>query len=225
MWIIGCVKVRDDSYSRGRSIWGKKSLVSLVFPFFFLPPSLSHSLSLSSVACSSPRSLVKFSASFSGPNGRFLLVGCGGYITALMTRTSSCFLLPRLKVNLSGGGALQHPALCVQRASETHTHAAALFLSLSLPLRSMSLTLLGTAEDRGGDRRAKALFIYYIFFPPSSRFDAFNSLTLFQLFRLWEIVRLRPSIQQSSVLPVFSFFFFVRRRSSRFYPPLHRKGK
>lgn len=106
------------------------------------------------------RPLVKFSALFSGPDGRFLLVGCGGYITPPMTRTSSCFLQPRLKVNLSGGGALQHPVLCIQCASETHTHAVALSLSYTL---SMSLTLVVTAEDRGRDRRARALLIFYIF--------------------------------------------------------------
>lgn len=83
-------------------------------------------------------SLVKFSELFSGPDGRFLLVGCDSYITPLMTRTSSCFLQPRLKVNLSGGGALQHPVLCIQCASETHVHAVSLSLSSTL---SMSLTL------------------------------------------------------------------------------------
>lgn len=85
-------------------------------------------------------SLVKFSALFSGPDGRFLLVGCDSYITPLMTRTSSCFLQPRLKVNLSGGGALQHPVLCIQCASETHTHGVSLSLTLSLAL-SLCLSL------------------------------------------------------------------------------------
>ncbi|TNN74872.1 hypothetical protein EYF80_014972 [Liparis tanakae] len=41
--------------------------------------------------------LVKFSALFSGPDGRFLLVGSGRYITPLVTRTSSCFLQRCLK--------------------------------------------------------------------------------------------------------------------------------
>lgn len=123
-------------------------------------------------------SLVKFSALFSGPDGRFLLVGCDSYITALMTRTSSCFLQPRLKVNLSGGGALQHPVLCIQCASETHAHTVSLSLSRTL---SMSLTLLVTAEDRGRDRRARALFIFYIF---PILFLSLAQLTLFQLFLL-----------------------------------------
>lgn len=161
-------------------------------------------------------SLVKFSALFSGLNGRFLLVGCDSYITPLMTRTSSCFLQPRLKVNLSGGGALQHPVLCIQCASETHTRSLSLSFSCTL---SMSLTLLVTAEDRGRDRRAKALFIFYIF---PILILSLASPTLLQLVLLWEIVRLYPSIQQPAVLCIYSLFF--RRRSSG-CPPLHLKGK
>lgn len=106
---------------------------------FFL--SLSSSLSLFGSMLKS-HSLVKFSELFSGPDGRFLLVGCDRYITPLMTRTSSCFLQPCLKVDLSGGGALQHPVLCIQCASETHIHAVSCSLSLSLSsILSMSLTL------------------------------------------------------------------------------------
>lgn len=113
----------------------RKRLVILLFPF---PP-----LSLSSVAYKS-RSLVKFNALFSGPHGRFLLVGCDSYITPLVTRTSSCFLQLRLKVNLSGGGALQHPVLCIQCTSETHTGS----LSLSFA-RAFSMSLTRSVPGRG----------------------------------------------------------------------------
>lgn len=151
--------VRNDSYSRSR--WFEKKEISNTAISFF-------PLSLSSVAFKS-HSLVKFSALFSGPNGRFLLVGCDSYITPLVTRTSSCFLQLRLKVNLSGGGALQHPVLCIQCASETHTRSLSLSLSLAL---SLCLSLVQSqAEDRGKHRRVKALFIYCIFpiFRPLAR--------------------------------------------------------
>ncbi|KAK1889012.1 E3 ubiquitin-protein ligase complex SLX5-SLX8 subunit SLX5 [Dissostichus eleginoides] len=74
-------------------------------------------------------SLVKFSALFSGPDGRFLLVGCDSYITPLVTRTSSCFLQPRLKVNLSGGEALSIQS-SASSAPRRRTHAVSLSLSL-----------------------------------------------------------------------------------------------
>lgn len=160
---------------------GRKRLVRVDISFF-------SPLSLSLFACMlKSHSLVKFSALFSGPDGRFLLVGCDSYITPLMTRTSSCFLQPRLKVNLSGGGALQqHPVLCIQCASETHRRTVSLSLSLAFSLSlslfsrtlSMSLTLVVTAEDRGRDRRAGALFIFYI---PPVLFLSLASPTLFQL--------------------------------------------
>lgn len=156
---------------------GRKRLVRVVFPFF-LP------LSLSLFSCMlKSHSLVKFSALFSGPDGRFLLVGCDSYITPLMTRTSSCFLQPRLKVNLSGGGALQHPVpLHPVRLGDAHTQSLSLPLSCTLSCTlSMSLTLSVTAEDRGRDRRARALFIFYIF---PILFLSPAPLTLFQLFFL-----------------------------------------
>lgn len=112
-------------------------------------------------------SLVKFSALSSGLDGRFLLVGCDSYITPLMTRTSSCFLQPRLKVNLSGGGAAPASSpLYPVSLGDAHTQTLSLARSLSLSLScalSMSLALLVTAEDRGRDRRARALSIFYIF--------------------------------------------------------------
>ncbi|KAJ4928726.1 hypothetical protein JOQ06_004352, partial [Pogonophryne albipinna] len=74
-------------------------------------------------------SLVKFSALFSGPDGRFLLVGCDSYITPLVTRTSSCFLQPRLKVNLSGGEALSIQS-SASSAPRRRTHAVSRSLSL-----------------------------------------------------------------------------------------------
>jgi len=198
------VKVRNDSYSRGR--WFEKKEISKRY-FLFSP--LPH------CGCMiKSRSLVKFSALFSGPHGRFLLVGCNSYITPLMTRTSSCFLQPRLKVNLSGWGALQHPVLCIQCASETH--ARSLSLSPS-PVLSMSLTLSVTAEDRRRDRSARALFIFYI---SPVLLLSLLSLTLFQLFLHWK----GSSIRVSSDPRCPACFLFFPRRSSG-CPPLHLKGK
>lgn len=151
------VKVRNDSYSRSR--WFGKKEISKSGISFFLP------LSLSLFSCMlKSHSLVKFSALFSGPDGRFLLVGCDSYITPLMTRTSSCFLQPRLKVNLSGGGALQHPVpLHPVRLGDAHTQSLSLSFAPSLAL-SLCLSLFQSQQRIEGETDAQELFSSSIFF-------------------------------------------------------------
>lgn len=156
------VKVRNDSYSRSR--WFGKTEISKSGISFFFPHTHTHTLSLSLSLCLHAQVPFLWSSSVrSSPdrNGRFSLVGCGGYITALMTRASSCFLLPRLKVNLSGGGALQHPLLRIQCASETHTRSLSLSLALSLS-RSLALrlclSLLYSQRRIEGEPDAQKLF-------------------------------------------------------------------
>lgn len=199
------VKVRNDSYSRSR--WfGKKEICYSGISFF--PLSLSHSLSLLKSL-----SLVKFSALFSGPNGGFLLVGCDSYITPLMTRTSSCFLQPRLKVNLSGGGALQHPVLCIQCASETHTRR--LFLLCSVYV-SHSFSDRQRIEGDTDGQKLLSFTVFSSFFILSLStltFSAFSSL------RNCQAVFQHPAVHRA-----LNIFSFSRRRSSG-CPPLHLKGK
>lgn len=84
----------------------------------------------------------------------------------------------------------------------TYTRSRALSPSLSLAY-SLCLSLFHTAQDRGRDRRARALFIFYIFSP--ILFLSLASPTLFQLFILWETVIFQHTAILGA-LRVFSFF-------------------
>lgn len=121
---------RIGDLRRNRLIFKKKKRG--LFPFLFLFFSSPFSLTLPSLVLWS--SSVRCSLA---PNGRFLLVGCGGYITPPVTRTSSCFLQPRLKVeSLVAEERSSIQSSRIQCASETHSTRSlsfALSLSLSLP--------------------------------------------------------------------------------------------
>lgn len=83
----------------------------------------------------------------------------------------------------------------------TYTRSRALSPSLSLAY-SLCLSLFHTAQDRGRDRRARALFIFYIF----PLFCSFRSRRRLYSSSSFSETLLYSSIQQSSVPCAYSHF-------------------